>query len=446
LSYETFSHVTVLSNFIRGYDRYARVYSKSGIPESTFPHRFFLLRDQEIDIGIAKGRRLLDKLALPGNRLLVLHTRVPSEALRPNTSTHLGQFVDSPSIPIDSVALIEDDAPGGSLLPLTVEEASARSLQLLRPELCDYQQLKPRTFSVLPIARGCQASCPFCFSEASVSAEEEQAHLDLSHIRHFAATARERGAERFVITGGGEPGLVRHERLRQIIATGHEALGKTVLITNGHHLARQDHTTLTATLDDYGTAGLNVLAISRHHHDDEISERLMRLRTNVAGIASAWYAGRTHWPDLKLRFICVLQRGAIDSATALESYVAWAASLGVQEICFKELYVSTSVESVYHHHATNAWSHANQVPLALVLDFATRHGYTEVTRLPWGAPVFSGQWRGRPLQIAAYTEPSLFWERTHGMARSWNLMPNGRCLASLEDRSSEIVLPTTLAA
>jgi pyruvate-formate lyase-activating enzyme len=446
LSYETFSHVTVLSNFIRGYDRYARAYSKSGIPESTFPDRFFLLRDQEIDIGVRKGRRLLEKLALPGNRLLVLRTRVPSDAIRPNTSTHLGQFVDSPSIPIDSVALIEDDTPSGSLLPLTIEEASARSLQLLRPELYEYQQLTPRTLSVLPIARGCQASCPFCFSEASVSADEEQSQLDLSLIQHLAATARERGAERFVITGGGEPGLVRHERLRQIIATGHEALGKTVLITNGHHLARQNSVTLTSTLADYGTAGLNVLAISRHHHDDEISERLMRLRTNVAGLANTWYASRTQWPDLTLRFICVLQRGAIDSATALESYVAWAASLGVQEICFKELYVSTSVESVYHHHATNAWSHANQVPLALVLDFVTRHGFTEVTRLPWGAPVFSGQWRGRAIRIAAYTEPSLFWERTHGMARSWNLMSDGRCLASLEDRSSEIVLPTTLAA
>ena len=46
------------------------------------------------------------------------------------------------------------------------------------------------------------------------------------------------------------------------------------------------------------------------------------------------------------------------------------------------------------------------------------------------------------IRVAAYTEPSLFWERSHGVARSWNLMSDGRCLASLEDRASEILLPS----
>ena len=49
--------------------------------------------------------------------------------------------------------------------------------------------------------------------------------------------------------------------------------------------------------------------------------------------------------------------------------------------------------------------------------------------------------QGKPLQVAAYSEPSLFWERTSGLARSWNVMADGRCLVSLEDRASEIELP-----
>ena len=125
---------------------------------------------------------------------------------------------------------------------------------------------------------------------------------------------------------------------------------------------------------------------------------------------------------------------------SLEAYVGWAAALGVPEICFKELYVSTSVESVYHRFAANEWSHAHQVPLSLVLVFADRHRFEEVARLPWGAPVYRGAWRGAAIQIAAYTEPSLFWERRHGIARSWNLMSDGRCLVSLEDRASELKL------
>jgi hypothetical protein len=137
----------------------------------------------------------------------------------------------------------------------------------------------------------------------------------------------------------------------------------------------------------------------------------------------------------------VLQRGGIEDAAGVRDYVAWAASLGVPEICFKELYVSTSRESVYHSKGANEWASQHQVPLSLVTEFAAEHGFREVTRLPWGAPVFRGECQGREIAIAAYTEPSLFWERTHGIARSWNLMADGRCLVSLEDRASEIQMP-----
>lgn len=75
-------------------------------------------------------------------------------------------------------------------------------------------------------------------SDASASAEQEQAELDFTRVARLAAAARVRGAERFVITGGGEPGLVRHEQLCELIAIGKAELGKAVLITNGHHLAR----------------------------------------------------------------------------------------------------------------------------------------------------------------------------------------------------------------
>jgi organic radical activating enzyme len=435
LQAETLWHVTVLSNFARGYDKYARIYSKADIAESTFPNQFFLLREEELEIGIRKASRLLAKLALPGNRLLALRTRLPADALRCNTRTGLGRSIERASIPVDSIAFIAGDAPGGSLMPVEIEEAVAMSLRLLRPSLLEYKALRPRSLSVLPIARGCQASCPFCFSKASASAEQEQAHIDMPRVRQFAEAARQQGAERFVITGGGEPGLVRHASLREMIAIGHAALGKTILITNGHHIASRQP---SQVLEDYARSGLGVLAISRHHYDDAVNERLMSLRTDVATVARAWREGRINWPGLRLRLTCVLQRGAVDRMEAMEAYVSWAADLGVPELCFKELYISTSVESVYHRHAANEWSRANQAPLSLVLDFAARHGFEEIARLPWGSPVFRGEWSGRPMQIAAYTEPSLFWERVHGVARSWNLMSDGRCLVSLEDRASEI--------
>ena len=78
------------------------------------------------------------------------------------------------------------------------------------------------------------------------------------------------------------------------------------------------------------------------------------------------------------------------------------------------------------------------MPLSLVLEFAERHEFSLVERLPWGAPILRGTWEGKPMQIAAYTEPSLYWERTNRVARSWNQLADGRCFVSLEDRASEI--------
>ncbi|MFY0540871.1 hypothetical protein [Nannocystis pusilla] len=64
---------------------------------------------------------------------------------------------------------------------------------------------------------------------------------------------------------------------------------------------------------------------------------------------------------------------------------------------------------------------------------------------PWGAPIYAGTIAGNRVRVAAYTEPSLFWERTHGLARSWNVMADHTCLVSLEDRASAITLDEAAA-
>ncbi len=272
---ETLWHITVLSNLIRGYDKYARVYSKTGIAESTFPDRFFLLRRNEIHFGIAKANSLLERLGTQGNRLVAMRTVVPKHELRENERTGIGRFIERGHIALDGVAWVTGVTTAPQLESVALEEACALSLELLRPRLHPFETLRPRSFSILPVARGCQAACPFCFSEASVSAEQDQARLDLERVRDLALVARNRGAERFVITGGGEPGLVSHEILRQAITIGSETLGKTVLITNGHHVAKRDPEAQAKMLAEYHDAGLRVLAISRHHHSDERNAQIM---------------------------------------------------------------------------------------------------------------------------------------------------------------------------
>jgi organic radical activating enzyme len=296
--------------------------------------------------------------------------------------------------------------------------------------------------SLLPIARGCQAKCPFCFSEASVSAVQEQSRINLEHVESLALNCRERGAERFVITGGGEPGLVKHSALLDFIRLGHRIFGKTVLITNGHHLSSLDEDERLSRLSDYDAAGLDVLAVSRHHAAHATNARIMSLDVQTQTLAASLNQHRSRWKRLRMRLICVLQAGGVESRSDIAEYLDWAAMNGVPEVCFKELYVSTSTESEFHAYPANTWSRSHRIPLSMVVEFAIDHGFHKIGELPWGSPIFRGRWRNRELSIAAYTEPSLYWERTHGIARSWNLMASGKCLVSLEDRASTLVVPT----
>lgn len=74
----------------------------------------------------------------------------------------------------------------------------------------------------------------------------------------------------------------------------------------------------------------------------------------------------------------------------------------------------------------------------MVLEFCEENGFKKVGELPWGAPLFEGVFNDHKFTIAAYTEPSLYWELVNGLSRSWNIMSNGECLASLEDKESFI--------
>lgn len=433
---ETVFHVTVLSNFARAFDKYSRFYDKTHIAQSTFPDQFFVLTRDELVIGIEKAKGLLEKLGVAGNRLLVLASEVPTSALIPNTRTGKGRYLASPRLRVDQLFFVDE---AQQLEPVIVEEVYAASL-IIATSLAPYAELQPRSLSILPIARACQAACKFCFSESSASLEQIPHSLDMAHVAALCEKAKARGAERFVITGGGEPGLIAHEQMLDLIALGHRHFGKVVLITNGVRLSKLEEAERVQKLADYARTGLSVLSVSRHHYQAARNAEIMGLDTRTERILST-FAQQRELDALQARLVCVLQKGGVDGPSSLSAYVDWAVSQGVREFCFKELYVSSTRESAYHAHPGNQWSHDNQVSLSLVTDYFRQHGFEVAARLPWGAPVLSGLWQGVPVKVAAYTEPSLFWERSHGVARSWNIMADGQCLVSLEDPSS--VLPGT---
>lgn len=428
-------HVTLLSNFSRAFDKYRRVYSKAAIPESTYPGEFYLLPREALQVGVDKASGLLARVGLPGDALLALETCPPTDALRPHPRGGIGQVWPSGELPIAGLHRITD---GMLSAHWSIEDAMAESLALHATEFRPYALIQPRSLSFLPVAHGCDAACPFCFSDASASADQRQAVPDWALVERWIEAAAARGAQRAVITGGGEPTLLRWRELLRLVRACATAFAKVVLISNGARLAKLPAEELATRLRELDEAGLSILAVSRHHADEEVNRGLMKLGTDTPQLMRALAAQRASLQRLRPRLICVLQRGGIDNAAGIARYLEWAAAEGVGDVCFKELYVSTSRESLYHSHQANAWSAAHQVPLSMVHEWAQSAGFAVTGRLPWGAPIYGGSIGGQTMRVAAYTEPSLFWERRNGLARSWNVMADGTCLASLEDRNSVV--------
>jgi molybdenum cofactor biosynthesis enzyme MoaA/aspartate/methionine/tyrosine aminotransferase len=416
-------HVTVLPNFARGYDKYSRTYNKIHIPESRFPDRFYLLKEMDLSIGVAKTGQLRDKLG--GCQLVVLRTSVPNHTLQPNDRNGLGEYVSGGRIEVDGV--FDED-----LRPLPIEDVYTDSL-LANGGLHEWADVRPRSLSVLPIATACQARCAFCFSHSSVSIDRIQSQLPQARVEEICIQAAAAGATRFVITGGGEPTLLPHDKLIDLIRTGAAHFPKTVMITNGHMLGNASDAERLRILREYRDAGLTVLSVSRHDADRNLE--IMGIDTRSERIAGSMRDVQ----GLTLRWVCVLQKGGVADEAGLRRYLDWVAETEVTEVCFKELYVSVSNESLYSLTEYNNWSRDRQVPMSLVLRFLEQQGAERIAELPWGAPIYRLQWNGWRMNVAVYTEPSVFWERSHGICRSWNLMADGTCLANLETESSVVV-------
>ena len=431
-------YATGLSNFARAYDKYAGVYSKEGVPESTFPDKFFLLSETELPAGIDKAKRLLQKTALAGDRVLIIKTSAAASELLPNQDSGIARYISDNKIKIED--LLVQDETSGQLVSARLEDMFADSLHLNTEQFAPFEEIMPRSISILPVAKACQACCRFCFSEASISTQRrEKDKLTPEMLQKSFTLAKARGAERAVISGGGEPTLVGIERLSELVAVSASYFpGKVTLITNGLIMSKLPEDKLLDYLLRLDRAGLRTLAISHHHHNAAKNKFMMGVDIDVEKIAQVYAQHQDKFSNLKLRLICVLQESGVGTQTEVQEYIEWAASLGITEINFKELYVSTDRESTWATSPSNIYSEENRVHLSMVVDHFEENNWELIYKLPWGSPIYRKTVGAETMQVAAYTEPSVWWERTNGIARSWNLMSDGKLMVSLEDGDSEI--------
>jgi cyclic pyranopterin phosphate synthase len=278
-----------------------------------------------------------------------------------------------------------------------------------------WQQCRFLTCSVLPVRQACNLHCPFCFSKSSISALRFDA-LDWRHVdvEQYYEFARERGATRLVITGGGEP-LLQPDHVVALIRRGRSFFDEIACFTNGSRLTAD----LSRRLAE---AGLSYLCYSRHHHDDVGCRELMG--ADAPQLESFVAAAGT----LPIRATCVMSRGWIDSHAAVDDYIAALSKYGIREFTFKHTYVAYG-ESMFGDSRANAWSRDHHV------DFDPFVGRGVVlSRLPWGPCIRQiGMHR-----VCYYFEPTPDWELENRLCRSINLLSDGTVYASLEDQRSRL--------
>jgi pyruvate-formate lyase-activating enzyme len=402
LAFMRLHHATILPSFQRAYRPADRTYDSQASPDVSS-----LARPEELPAALTAARRVAARHQERTGEL----PRIVTLAVDADSTETRSRF------PVTETALLDGD----ELLPVTPEMLSAPGVLAERHAL-----LRPVTASVLPIARGCQARCPFCFSASSISAAMPQHALSPAAVARYLDFACRRGAVRGVITGGGEPTLLPLPQLAALAAAMKARFPRVVLITNGLRLARSPE--LWRLLE---AAGVDVVAISRHHHEEHRNTALMGLATHTEQALALARQMRISRPEVRL--VCLIQMGGVDSAEELERYLAWADALGIRQLTLKEVYVAAP-GGVFYDAAQNRWAEQHRVPIDLVLDFLQRRGAVLAGRLTWGCPVYR---LGR-MQVAVYWEPTQEWEQQHLICRSYNLLADGRCYASLEDRGSVI--------
>ena len=234
------------------------------------------------------------------------------------------------------------------------------------------------------------------------------------NVERYYEFARDRGATRLVITGGGEP-LLRAADVVHLIRLGRKYFDEIACFTNGTYLTLE----LASELVD---GGLSYLCYSRHHHDDRRCTELMGDGTpTLENFFDA--AG-----SLRVRATCVMAQGHIDSRDLVHQYIDCLSDFGVNEFTFKHTYVAYE-RSVFGDSNENQWARKHQVEFDPFAGEGRR-----LSKLPWGPEIK----QIGAARVCYYHEPTPGWEKEQLLCRSVNLLSNQMVYASLEDASSQL--------
>lgn len=282
-------------------------------------------------------------------------------------------------------------------------------------------------------AQVCNARCKFCVEELRPASRgralEQQRTIEADDGRYFAALERSLEALRplqptISITGGEPSKDPRMPAILQLCAR--FASKRRSLTTNGSGLL--DRHAGVRLIDAIVAAGVEHLNLSRAHPDHEQNARLMVFREGLAleqlrEVVATASAGGT-----RVRLSCVLVERAIDSLEGIRNYLEFAASIGVDNVIFRQL-MHVDRESVADNFVV-AFSDRRRTQLEPLLDQISDSSDFEFQRQIVGYYYYVEVWRYRGIDVVFEEADLAQLERTKrsmpGIVHELIFHPNAR--------------------
>lgn len=245
-------------------------------------------------------------------------------------------------------------------------------------------------------AQTCNAACHFCVEElrpASRGRElQVQRTIETDDGRYFAALSASLEALRPLVPTisitGGEPS--KDPRLPRILRTCSAYPSKRrSLTTNASGLL--DRVEGVRLIDHISDGGVEHLNISRAHPDHERNAKLMRLSEGLELDQLRTVLDTARAGGCRVRLSCVLLGGAVDSLDEIRRYLDFAASLGVDNVIFRQL-MHVDRETVLNNSVVK-YSDLRRVQLEPLLDQISTAEDFEFTRQVVGYYYYVEVWR-----------------------------------------------------
>lgn len=126
------NYITVLSNWLLGYENGSKTYSKKNIVRSTHKDEFYILEESELEIGLKKASNLIAKISIENNaivdnnKIVRIETYLEEPTVKRNERNGLGWVIDQNWIPVMHVYIYHNE----KWIEFSTEEVTALAYTL----------------------------------------------------------------------------------------------------------------------------------------------------------------------------------------------------------------------------------------------------------------------------------------------------------------------------